>query len=318
LAPVYPETPVSSRETASFDTIERMGSPRFSPTLNTSRRRFLKATLCGAAGLALYAGEVERHWIQISRQDLRIRGLAPAFDGMRVAQLSDLHMDEFSEPFFLRDAVDHVNRLNPDLVFLTGDYVTWGVSTRKFAEGAAWHCANLLNGLNCRKRYAILGNHDVIVNSKLVTSALTDNGMTVLTNTCVPIEHAGARFWLAGLDDPLEGTPDPESAIPARIRNLPDEPVVLLCHAPDYVDALLTHPAGKAVQVMLSGHTHGGQVRFPFIGATQLPPLGKKYVEGWFKLGGLQLYVNRGLGAVGVPFRFDCPPEITLFTLRAA
>jgi hypothetical protein len=300
-----------------------MASPRLSPTLNSSgpasssRRYFLKATLFGAAGLALYAGEVERHWIQVSRQDVHIAGLPTVFDGMRIAQLSDIHMDEFSEPFFLRNVVDHVNRLNPDAVFLTGDYVTWGVSTRKFAEGAAWQCANILNGLNCRKRYAILGNHDVIVDSKLVTSALTDNGMTVLTNACLPIERAGARFWLAGLDDPLEGNPDPELAIPARIRNIPDEPVVLMCHAPDFADDLLTHPAGKAVDVMLSGHTHGGQVRFPIVGAMQLPPLGKKYVEGWFKLGHLQLYVNRGLGAVGVPFRFDCPPEITLFTLRS-
>jgi predicted MPP superfamily phosphohydrolase len=81
---------------------------------------------------------------------------------------------------------------------------------------------------------------------------------------------------------------------------------------------LLAQPAGQSVKLMLSGHTHGGQIRLPFIGAMQLPPMGKKYVEGWFQRGGLQLYVNRGLGAVGVPFRFDCPPEITLFTLRSA
>jgi hypothetical protein len=295
-----------------------MASSRFSPTLNGSRRRFLKATLWGAAGLALYAGEVERHWIQISQHDVRIAGLPAVFDGMRIAQLSDIHLDEFTEPFFLRDAIDHINRLNPDAVFLTGDYVTWGISTRDFAQGAAWQCGNVLAELHCRERYAILGNHDVMVDSKLVTSALTDNGMTVLTNACLPIERAGARFWLAGLDDPLEGDPKPDLAIPARIRNIPDEPVVLLCHAPDYADDLLAHPAGKSVRVMLSGHTHGGQVRFPIVGATQLPPLGKKYVEGWFRLGNLQLYVNRGLGAVGLPFRFDCPPEITLFTLRSA
>jgi hypothetical protein len=298
--------------------MERMASPSFSPTLNTTRRRFLKGTLFGAAGLALYAGEVERHWIQVSRQDVRIAGLPAAFDGMRIAQLSDIHLDEFTESFFLRDAVDQINRLNPDAVFLTGDYVTWGISTRDFAEGAAWECANILAGLHCSKRYAILGNHDVMVDPTLVTSALTDNGMTVLTNACLPIERAGGRFWLAGLDDPLEGDPKPDLAIPARIRNIPDEPVVLMCHAPDYADDLLAHPAGKSVRLMLSGHTHGGQVRFPIVGATELPPLGKKYVEGWFRLGGMQLYVNRGLGAVGVPFRFDCPPEITLFTLRSA
>lgn len=274
--------------------------------------------LCGAAGLALYAGEVERHWLEISQQDLRIAGLPAAFDGIRVAQLSDIHLDEYTEPFFLRAIVDRVNRLNPDMVFLTGDYVSWGISTRKFAEGAAWQCANILTGLNCRERYAILGNHDVMVDPNLVATALIDNGTKVLINACLPIERSGARLWLAGFDDPVWGDPNPDLAIPSRIRNIPNEPVVALCHAPDYADELLAHPAGKSVKVMLSGHTHGGQIRLPLLGAMQLPPLGRKYVEGWFRLGAMQLYVNRGLGAVGVPFRFDCPPEITLFTLRSA
>jgi predicted MPP superfamily phosphohydrolase len=89
-----------------------------------------------------------------------------------------------------------------------------------------------------------------------------------------------------------------------------------MCHTPDYADDLLAHPAGQAVDLMLSGHTHGGQVRLPLIGALSLPPLGQKYVEGWFQLGGMQLYVNRGIGTVGLPFRLNCPPEITLMTLR--
>jgi uncharacterized protein len=312
------ETPVSAREASPFDTFKGSASPHFFPVLHGGRRRFLKAMLCGAAGLALYAGEVERHWIEITRQDLRIADLPAPFDGMRIAQLSDLHLDEFTEPSFLRAAVARVNGLDPDLVFLTGDYVSWGISSRKFAQGAAWQCANILTGLNCPNRYAILGNHDVMVDSELVATALRDNGAKVLINACEPIERSGARFWLAGFDDPVVGNPDPELAIPSRIRNIPNEPVVVLCHAPDYADDLVAHPAGKAVNVMLSGHTHGGQVRLPLIGATQLPPLGKKYVEGWFQLGGMQLYVNRGLGTVGVPFRFDCPPEVTVFTLRAA
>jgi uncharacterized protein len=309
---------VSAREASPFDTEEETVSPHPSPVLKPTRRRFLKAMLCGAAGLAFYAGEVERHWIDTSRQELRIAGLAAPFNGLRIAQLSDLHLDEYTEPFFLRDAVDRVNKLNPDLVFLTGDYVSWGISTRKFAEGAAWQCANILTGLNCRNRYAILGNHDVMVDSELVATALRDNGTKVLINACAPIERSGARLWLAGFDDPVMGNPDPDLAVPSQIRNIPNEPVVALCHAPDYADDLLAHPAGKAVKVMLSGHTHGGQVRLPFVGATLQPLLGRKYVEGWFHLGAMQLYVNRGLGTVGVPFRFDCPPEITLFTLRSA
>ncbi len=89
-----------------------------------------------------------------------------------------------------------------------------------------------------------------------------------------------------------------------------------MCHAPDYADDLQAVPAGQAVDLMLSGHTHGGQIRLPLLGALELPPLGQQYVEGWFKLGNMQLYVNRGIGTVELPFRLNCPPEITLITLR--
>jgi hypothetical protein len=289
-----------------------------SPPQTVTRRGFLRATLYGAAGLALYAGEVERHWIQITQRDVRLSGLAAAFDGLRIAQLSDIHLDQYTEPLFLRYAIERINQLNPDVIFLTGDFVSDGVMSPKFEQGAAWQCANMLTELKCQERYAILGNHDVAVGAQHVTAALTANRIAVLDNACLPIERSGARFWLAGLSDPLEDHPDPDLAIPASVRNIPDQPVVLLCHAPDYVDTLLAHPAGSAVSLMLSGHTHGGQVRLPFIGAMQLPLLGRKYVEGWFRLGQLQLHVNRGLGTVGIPFRFDCPPEISLITLRAA
>ncbi|HVU48435.1 MAG TPA: metallophosphoesterase [Terracidiphilus sp.] len=296
------------------------GSPSGS---KLTRRQFAKAALIGSAGLALYAGEVERHFLDVTRTDVRIPGLHSAFDGMRIAQISDIHIDAFTEPFFLRHAVRRINQLKPDAVFLTGDFVS-GVkglhrfrAVGEFSRGSAYQCADILRDLECPLRYAVLGNHDHYVGASIVMEALKDNGITVLKNASLPIERGGARFWLAGLDDPLEGDPDPDLAIPASIRNVPHEPVILMCHAPDYADDLLTYPGGRAVSFMLSGHTHGGQVRMPFVGALTLPLLGKKYVEGWFRLQNLQLYVNRGLGAVGVPFRFDCPPELTVFTLRA-
>ena len=288
------------------------------PKLHITRRRFLTAGACACAGLAVYGGEIERHWIEITRHDVSIPGLPGVFDGFRVAQLSDIHLDEFTEPFLLRDAVNHINRLNPDAVFLTGDYVTHELLPARFAGGAAWQCAKLLNNLQCPRRYAVLGNHDVMVGSKDVIAALTANGINVLDNSHLLIENGGGRFWLAGLDDPVAGDPDPNTAIPASIRKVAHEPIVLLCHAPDYADHLLTLPAGKAVALMISGHTHGGQVCVPFVGPLTLPKFGQKYVGGWFRLGNLQLYVNRGLGTVGVPFRFNCPPEITLLTLRSA
>jgi predicted MPP superfamily phosphohydrolase len=281
-----------------------------------SRRNFFKAGMAGAAGLALYSGEIARHWLEVTQRDVFLSNLPAAFDGLRIAQISDIHMDEFTEPFFLRHVVDRINRLHPDVVFLTGDFVTDGIGHRHFAVASAWQCAAILKGLECRQLYAILGNHDIIIGAKKVTEALTASGITVLRNAYLPMERAGGRIWLAGLDDPLEGRPNPELAIPASIRNQPDEPVVLLCHAPDYADRLLAHPAGQAVDLMLSGHTHGGQVCLPFLGALALPECGKKYVEGFFRLGGLQLYVNRGIGTVGLPFRLNCPPEITLLTLR--
>lgn len=281
-----------------------------------SRRHFFKAGMVGAAGLALYSGEIARHWIQVTQRDVFLRNLPAAFDGLRIAQISDIHMDEFTEPFFLRHVVDRINRLHPDAVVLTGDFVTVGIGKRHFAVGSAWQCAAILKELACRQIYAVLGNHDFIIGAKVVAEALTSSGIAVLRNAYLPMERAGDRIWLAGLDDPVEGRPNPELAIPASTRNQPNEPVVLLCHAPDYADLLLTHPAGQAVDLMLSGHTHGGQVRLPFLGALTLPAWGKKYVEGFFRLGGLQLYVNRGIGTVGLPFRLNCPPEITLLTLR--
>jgi hypothetical protein len=299
-----------------------MGSEIPVPRRPITRRRLLKAGMLSAAGLALYSGEIERHWIEVIETTVHLPGLSAAFDGARIAQLSDIHMDEFTEPSFLRRVVAQVNRLQPEAVFLTGDFVSEGPASRDFALGAAWQCANLLSELKCPQLYAVLGNHDVAVGTKEVTAALAANRIVVLDNACMPIdrlgERTGGRIWLAGVDDPVNGHPEPERAIPASIRNQPREPLILMCHAPDYADNLLPTAAGKAIHLILSGHTHGGQVRLPLLGSLNLPELGRKYIHGWFRFGQMQLYVNRGIGTVGVPFRLACPPEITLMTLRQA
>lgn len=295
-----------------------MAVAQISPRRPITRRKFLNGSLIAAAGLAVYAGEIERHFIEVTLHDVGIAGLPAAFEGVRIAQLSDIHMDEFSEPMFVEHAVKLVNELEPDYVFLTGDYVTHGLASRSFEIGSAWQCANILRKLNCRQRYAVLGNHDLYVSQEEVTAALLDNEIQMLVNACFPLERQGGRIWLAGVIDPCDGRPNIRTAIPKQIHGIAHEPIVLLCHAPDWVDNMLKKPEGQFVSLMLSGHTHGGQVRLPFIGATFLPPCGKRYVEGWFRFNQLQLYVNRGLGSVGVPFRFNCPPEITLFTLRRA
>jgi predicted MPP superfamily phosphohydrolase len=283
----------------------------------SSRRSFIKAGLLGTAGLALYSGEIERHWIEVAHRDVALHGLSAEFDGMRVAQLSDIHLDDFTEPIFLKKVIERVNELKPDVVFLTGDFVTAGTWPNTRAHSAAWQCASMLKALKCRQIYAVLGNHDVASGAPEIESALRSNSIQVLRNSSLPIERGKSRIWLAGLDDPVAGHPNLDTTIPEAIRGVINEPVVLLCHAPDYATAVQAHPAGQHVDLMLSGHTHGGQVRLPFIGALVLPPLGRNFVEGWYQLGHLGLYVNRGIGTIGVPFRLDCPPEITLFTLHA-
>ncbi len=133
-----------------------------------SRRQFLKAGLCGAAGIGIYSGEIARHWIEVTRRDFFLRGLPAAFDGMRIAQISDIHLDNLTEPFFLRYVVDRLNRLKPDAVVLTGDFVTIAFRSsqrqrfwdQSICPGAAWQCANILATLDCKALYAILGNHD--------------------------------------------------------------------------------------------------------------------------------------------------------------
>lgn len=284
--------------------------------MNLTRRRFLQSGVAGAAGFALYSGEVERHLIEVTEQEMRLPSLPAAFDGLRIAQLSDIHLDEFTEPFFLRMAVDHINRLQPDVVFLTGDFVTHEFRPLKYSIRSAWQCAGILNTIACTQRYAVLGNHDLAVNAQIVTEALSSIGVNVLRNSFTEFSRGSSRVWLAGLDDAVEGKPDLDRAMPELMRNRAGEPIILLSHEPDMVDTVLTHPAGKSVELMLSGHTHGGQIRLPFIGPVNLPELGKKYIEGAFRFQHLQLYVNRGIGTVGVPFRLNCPPEITLLTLR--
>src|ERR1700679_239731 len=121
------------------------------PRPRMSRRRFVKSGLGVAAGMAIYAGEIERHWVEVTEHDVHLSGLPASFSGLRIAQLSDIHLDEFTEPFFLRHAIDRINGMNPDMVLLTGDYISDGLSTPKFAIGAAWQCANLLRKLQCRE-----------------------------------------------------------------------------------------------------------------------------------------------------------------------
>lgn len=283
------------------------------PKKRISRRSFLKGAGIAAVGLPLYAAEVARHEISIERRTIHLSRLPEAFEGFRIVQISDFHYEEFTEPYFLREVVSHVNRLKPDAVVFNGDYVTMGPLPNEYTIRSADPCVAILSGVSCPLRFAVLGNHDSSFAEPAVVSALANHGLPLLYNSSVPIERGGERLWIAGTGDACCKKVDLNAAVPAASRT-GGEPVVLLVHEPD----LLPEVARYGADLMLSGHTHGGQIRFPFIPPVNLPTLGKRYIEGLFRVGGTQLYVNRGIGTVGVPMRLNCPPEITEITLSAA
>jgi uncharacterized protein len=277
-----------------------------------TRRNFLWLAAGSAAGMAFYAGEISRHELEISYRTITLPRLPDPFAGLKIVQISDFHFHEFTEAAFLEAVVRRVNEANPDLVVLTGDFVSSKPLPGHFAVRMSYHCAELLSRIECPLRYAILGNHDVLVSAHAVTDALLTHGIPVLTDSSVPLEREGRRLWLAGIQDALVGRPNLATALPAG-RNPEQEPLILLAHEPDFAD----YAIGRQIDLILSGHTHGGQIRLPFLPPLLLPQMGTKYVEGLFRLrDGMQLYVNRGIGAVNLPFRFRCPPEISVLTLQ--
>jgi predicted MPP superfamily phosphohydrolase len=288
-------------------------SPSLADTVLT-RRNFLGVAAASVAGLAFYAGEIARHELEIVFRTIALPRLPEAFAGMKIVHISDFHFEEYTEAVFLEAVVRKVNALAPDLVVLTGDFVSSKPLPRHLTIRLGYHCAEILSRIQCPLRYAVMGNHDVLVSAGAITDALAAHGIPLLANRSVPLEREGKRLWLAGIEDALEQRPNLATTLPAT-RNPQQEPVILLAHEPDFADYVVGHQ----IDFVLSGHTHGGQIRPPFLPPLLLPELGRRYIHGLFRLGdGMQLYVNRGIGAVTLPFRFRCPPEITVITLQPA
>ncbi len=280
-----------------------------------TRRSFLGAALAVAGlGLATYSGTYARHEFEITHKTLPIRDLPDGFVNFRLVQMSDLHLEEFTEPSFLERMVAEVNALHPDLVLITGDFVSRGPLSLKVSWQAAGVAAEILSTLNAPQRFGVLGNHDVNVGADHVIRPLEAHGTNMLVDSYSPLERGRDVLWICGANDAGTRIPDLNFAIPPN----PRAPVIFMCHEPDYVETVVDHPRFPLIDLMLSGHSHGGQIRLPVIGPLILPPMGQKYIEGMFQFDHMQLYVNRGIGTVGLPFRLNCPAELTEFTLVRA
>lgn len=282
----------------------------------TTRRRFLKlAATAGAVAIGVDATVLEPNHPRVVRVDIPLARLPQEFDGFTIIQLSDFHFDPYFSIIPIRKSVQIANDLKPDLVVLTGDFVSAptieSALRNKRAALQADPCSEALKDLRAPHGvWAVLGNHDAFSDPVHVTEALKAGAINVLSNSAAPIERSSSRFWLAGLSDVLARRAD----LDATLKGIsPEEPVVLLAHEPDFADHTVKYP----VDLQLSGHSHGGQIRLPLLGPVYLPRLGRKYPRGLRTIDRLSLYTNVGIGTLYVPVRWNCAPEITLITLRS-
>ncbi len=277
-----------------------------------SRRQFLMGGSLAVAGAlstsTLYlVGQDQSQELVVERVTLPIRGLVPSLEGFTIAQLSDFHLYPFTQPSLIREAVALSNAQKPDLVVLTGDYVWHELE-------AIYELAPILAGLNARHGvYAAMGNHDLWTNVDVIKAAFAEVRLPTLINQGVTISEGGGSLYVAGLDDGWSGEPDLQAALAGSPA---EAPVVLLLHEPDLADEYSLYPR---ISLQLSGHAHGGQIRFPRLGGAMiLPYLGRKYDYQLYRVNEMWLYSNPGIGVTNEPLRINCPPEITEITLVRA
>jgi hypothetical protein len=268
-----------------------------------TRRDFLKgaavASVCGAALPAAARAAEKAH---AERPIFALPDLDPAHDGLRVAQLSDLHVGDRTRPDTIRDAIARANSFAPDLVVLTGDYLCRERSGIGLMR-------DLLGGL-AAPTVAVLGNHDHWVDARGAARALTAHGYAVLRNQNTTLTLRGAPFTVIGIDDLLTGHARPREALTGTARGSR----LVLAHGPRTADQL--KKLGQPM-LCLSGHTHGGQINIPGLTQFMLRTIAHEpYARGLFRVGAVQLYVNRGVGNSALRIRFNSDPEVTLAVLR--
>ena len=277
--------------------------------ISLSRRQFLGLTT-GVIGAAV-AGDgflIEPRAVQVTRHDIAIPGLAPALDGFRIACVTDVHISHGVRRGG-RAMLELLARERPHLVALVGDICNHRTDLAdlvRFARDAAGSVATV----------ATLGNweHDAGIDRVTAERAYDRAGVELLYNTAtrVRIDGGKAALTVVGIDDPVLGHPD----VPRAVRDVRDsDNTIWVLHAPGFVDRVAPGSAPTPAAI-LSGHTHGGQVRLPFY--TPYTPYGSgRFIAGWYRDTLAPLYVSRGIGTVAIRARLFCPPELPIFTLRS-
>ena len=282
------------------------------------RRSFLKLLWFGLIDLVLlaiggvgYGVWVEPKLFQLEQVRLKLKRLPRAFSGLRIAQLSDIHMGGWMNPDRLTQVVEQIRLQQPDLLLLTGDFVVghnFTAASRHSLTDLRVVLAPLAASV---PSFASLGNHDYWADVNAVREMLTDSGVTVLENKVFTITRAGENLHICGVDDIWEGDVHLDQILNVLNDN---SAAILMSHEPDFAD--ISAATGK-FDLQVSGHTHGGQIVLPLIGAPILPYLGWKYPNGLYQIGEMYQYTNRGIGMARLPVRINCPPEITLFILES-
>ena len=276
-----------------------------------TRRHFLAlggaSVLTATAGTTIYLQRNdESQHVVVEHIELPIANLGAAFDGFKIVQLSDFHLRPLTEPPLIKEAVAVANSLNPDVTLLTGDNVWREVE-------AAFELAPILGTLNAKHGvFSVMGNHDYWTDAAVVSQAFAEARIPILINQGLTLSEAQDQLYLAGLDDGWSGHPNLTDAMDGAPERAP---VVLLLHEPDLADE---YASDGRIVLQLSGHSHGGQIRFPRVGALILPYLGRKYDMGLYRVGDMWLYTNRGIGVTNEPIRVNCAPEVTEITLVRA
>jgi len=278
---------------------------RFDREVNKALCRYVHPWIPGLG--SIYARQLERQLV-LAEADIPLAGLPAAFDGTRLLLITDLHAGPFLSHRALTMALERLLAVQPDLILLGGDLATARLDD-------VTHERDNLRRLRAPLGvFAVFGNHDYYTRETgRLAAVLGECGIEVLDNRAVALERRGASLALAGLDDIRWGRPDLPRALREARALTPAGPVVLLCHHPD----IFFEAVRQDVALVLSGHTHGGQIRLP--DRQVLIRMSRFHLdEGLYRCGGSRLVVSRGFGVTGLPLRLGCPPEAVLLTLRQA